>query len=268
MCNRCYERNRNRQKAYGRWQPMLVDAEPVRAHVQALQAAGLGGRRISELSGVSRTSLTALITGRPNRGTGPSRTVRADTAQKLLAIPLPDRPMAVVKSGARLDACGTIRRLQALVAIGWSQTMLCEELGWWDGNATRLFLGKQVWVTASTARKVAQLYDRKSMTAGPNQSARDRAKRKRWAPPLAWDDDLIDDPNAHPDLGQKQTVKFDERFLELRELGYSDLQIVNRLNIQPQSLLRQLVRYHIKPDPELVTEAGRIKHRKDSRYAS
>jgi len=28
-----------------------------------------------------------------------------------------------------------------------------------------------------------------------------RAAARGWAPPLAWDDDTIDDPNATPDLG-------------------------------------------------------------------
>ena len=166
------------------------------------------------------------------------------------------------------SAVGATRRLQALVALGWTQNELCRRTGISPSTVSHLIRGNVDRTSTANLARISAVYEQLSMTTGPSDYYRKQAARKRWAPPLAWDDDLIDDPNAHPDLGQKQTVKFDERFLELRELGYSDLQIVNRLNIQPQSLLRQLVRYHIKPDPELVTEATRIKHRKDSRYAS
>jgi len=261
MCHRCYENHRNRMKLYGRWESSRVPAEPVRLHVESLRAAGVGSRRIEELSGVSRSVLQALTNGRRKYGNTPSKTISKANADRLLAVQPEPAP------GCRVDITGTTRRLQALVAIGYTQSELASRIGITPANAHDLFHGGRS-VLLSTARKVQHLYEELSMTPGPSDAARKRAKKLRWAPPLAWDDDAIDNPDAHPDLGQKQTVKFDERFLELRELGYSDLQIVNRLNIQPQSLLRQLVRYHIKPDPELVTEAGRIKHRKDSRYAS
>jgi hypothetical protein len=106
------------------------------------------------------------------------------------------------------------------------------------------------------------------MTPGPSDYYRNKARGLGWAPPLAWDDDLIDNPQAKPDLGERRAVKFDERFLEFRDLGYTDMEILGKLKIQPESLLRQLERYSIPADPELATEASRLKHRRDRRYVS
>ena len=67
-----------------------------------------------------------------------------------------------------------------------------------------------------------------------------------WPPPLAWDDDTIDDPNELPDCGTRRRLSFDEQYLELRDLGYSDSDIAHRLGIKPKSLERQLFRYGLK----------------------
>jgi transcriptional regulator with XRE-family HTH domain len=242
LCRNHYETHRTRQKAYGRWETLYVDADPVRAHVQALRAAGVGSRKLNELSGVSRTSITALMTGRPFRGTGPSRQVYKATADKLLAVPVPSGYHGRAL-GANIGGCGTTRRLQALVAIGYTQHTLCRFLGISDTNASKLFTGRQTRVTTATAARVAELYDGLSMTPGPSQPARNRAKKLGWPPPLAWDD--IDDPDENPDLGAAEKVSFADRYLELRDLGYRDTQIADRFGIKPESLNRQLERHGV-----------------------
>jgi hypothetical protein len=261
MCNTHYEQRRTRDVAYGRWQSTLVDAEPVRAHVAALKAAGLGNRRINALSGVSRTSLTALTSGRRCKGTGPTVKVWAHTANKLLSVPIPT-DTTMVAGGVNIPSLGTVRRLQALVAIGHSQQSICDHLGWLPGNATRLFNGKQDYVTVSTAAKARVLFNELQLTPGTCERARRRAKKLGWPPPLAWEEDAIDDPAARPDIGQQETVGFVERYTEMRELGYNDLQIVSRWSMKPESLERQLHRYGITPSPALTNLAGTTKHRK------
>ena len=52
-----------------------------------------------------------------------------------------------------------------------------------------------------------------------------------------------------------------ELFHELRDLGYNDLIIANKLNMKPESLLRQLWRHHIKPTEILTKEANQRKAR-------
>src|SRR5689334_9409464 len=61
--HRAREAHRTRMIAYGRWRG-LVDAEPVRAHVRALMAAGLSRDRISDLAGISEGGMSRLLYGR------------------------------------------------------------------------------------------------------------------------------------------------------------------------------------------------------------
>ena len=255
LCHRCYENHRNRQKLYGRWQSSRVPAGPVRAHVEALRAAGVGSRRIEELSGVSRSVIQALLNGRKIYGNQPSKTISAANAQRLLAVQV--QPAL----GCRVPVLGTARRLQALVAIGYTQSDLAARLGVTPANSTELFRAGRS-VLASTAARAAALFDELAMTPGPSRTARNRARKLGWAPPPAWDDDTIDNPAAQPDLGERRPLKFDEKYSELKDLGYSDLEILSKLKVQPESLLRQLDRYGIRASPELVTLAGTRKWKK------
>jgi transcriptional regulator with XRE-family HTH domain len=249
LCHRCYENHRNRQKLYGRWESSRVPAEPIRQHVQALRAAGVGSRRVEELSGVSRSVIQALMNGRSIYGKQPSKTILAENAQRLLAVE------ANPAAGCPVDITGTTRRLQALVAIGYTQADIAARVGITPANATEMFHGNRS-VLLSTAIKVRGIYEELSMRPGPSGAARQRAKKLGWAPPLAWEDDTIDNPQAKPDLGEKRTIRWDERYLELRDLGLTDVEILHRWGIQPQSLLRQLERYGI-PQSSALTQLMR-----------
>ena len=96
-----------------------------------------------------------------------------------------------------VDATGTRRRLRALSAIGWSLAALAAEMEYANPRSMQFMLHRDK-VNRETAAKIAALFDRLSMTPGPSKSARDRALSKGWAPPLAWDEGTIDDPNAVP----------------------------------------------------------------------
>lgn len=163
---------------------------------------------------------------------------------------------------APMDSTGAARRLQALAAAGWRVADIARHSGLSAPTVNYLMHRKRERVYPKTYSAVVAVYDKLSMRQGYSTRARRRAERLGWAPPLAWDDDTIDDPTAEPDLGAKRAVLFPERYAEWRELGYSDLEILGRMQIHPESLLRQLDRYGIKPDPELVREATSRKHRK------
>jgi hypothetical protein len=192
--NRAAEIKRSRAILYGRWQP-YVDAGPVREHLRALAAAGIGHRRVVELAGVSSGSLSKILYGGPG-DRPPSRRVRPQTAEAILAVrPGPEQ----LAPSALVDITGTRRRAQALVATGWSQARLARELGLTAANFCAMLRRDQV--TAGTARAVSDLYDRlwnqpppehDQRTRGAASRARRHAEREGWAPPLAWDDDQID----------------------------------------------------------------------------
>jgi hypothetical protein len=190
-----YEDNRQKQIRLGTWVP-FVDAGPVREHLATLSAAGMGTRRIAELAGVDRKRILALTNG--TRGRAPSSKVRPATAAAILAV----RPCnAAIAPKTVVDGTGTARRIQALCCIGWSLTAQAKRIGWTVQNYSTLTAGRPV--TASTARLITGLYDDLSMTPTPaGQASRTLrlAGLKRWFPPLAWDDDAIDDPNACPVL--------------------------------------------------------------------
>lgn len=260
MCNSCYMSYRNRQIAYGRWKTIQVDADPVRQHIIALNDQGTGSRRISEISGVSRTAIQAILRGQPSRNQGPRKTVWRHTALKILSIPL---DVDNRSRGQKVVAIGSVRRLRALQAIGWTQTEIARRMGWTVQNLNRYFISEPESILLGTAQDIAAIFNQLQLIPGPSVRARNHAKSQRWAPPLAWDEDAIDDPAAVPEVSRHTPrLSFPERYAEMRELGYSDLQIVHRWEIQPESLLRQLERYGLDPSPPLVTMASSLKHKK------
>lgn len=98
-----------------------------------------------------------------------------------------------------IDATGTRRRLHALMRLGWPADLLAARFGV-SGPAVRAW-ARNERVRRSTAAKVADLYDRLCWTVGPSTKTRARAVAAGWPPPLAWDDDTIDDPAARPSTG-------------------------------------------------------------------
>lgn len=96
-----------------------------------------------------------------------------------------------------IDATGTVRRIQALMALGWPSRELAVRCGWTHGEAI-LEISRRETVQRKTVATIARLYDELSMIPGPSAETKKRAIRKGWAPPLAWDEGEIDDPKARP----------------------------------------------------------------------
>lgn len=267
--NTAAERARNRAKLYGRYGG-LVDAEPVRAHVRELQAAGIGLQQIFRVSRVGGGVLTKLMYGTPRPdGTvrPPSRRVTPRVAERILAVTVADlAPSAIV------DGTGTTRRLQALVTVGWSQSALARALGMSPVNFTRTIRSPRV--LASTAAAVRVLYDRLWDTPPAHDTHRERiayararshAAKQGWLPPLAWDDDTIDDPAADPWHPETAYVPAAERPLDeiaiqeamrgrrvhltpaekaeavarMTARGISAAKIAERLGVTPRSVIRR-----------------------------
>jgi len=227
-----YDDARNRRITAGTWQP-FTDAQPVREHLAALAATGMGQRRIAQLAGISHGALTGLLRGR--RGNPPSARVRRETADAVLAVtPGP----AGLAPNAVIDGTGTARRVQALCCIGWTLTEQARHVGWLVSNYAGLTAGHPV--TARNARLVAGLYDQLSMTPAPAGHPSARARRfaagKGWAPPLAWDDDTIDDPKARPVgyTGQPKrepVAEFAAAYRQVAAPGLTNRQMAEQLGI-------------------------------------
>lgn len=123
-----------------------------------------------------------------------------------------------------IDVTGTKRRLQALQAMGWTSRNIAERYGdlridrWGAGRGTTTVSAITVymtrtWIQPETAARLAGVYDELSMKQPPdlpgNRQVRKRSLEKGWAPPLAWDDEAIDDPDAMPSgLTRERTWKW------------------------------------------------------------
>jgi len=141
----------------------------------------------------------------------------------------------------RVPAIGTTRRIRALLAIGWTTDLIAERLGL--GNYTvRDWLYRDA-VYKSTAEKIAAVYDEWSMIVGPSDLGRRRAARKGWPPPLAWDDDTIDDPDAKPATGRNtRCPSVADNILFLASWGVTRERIAERLGVTVSAVERALER--------------------------
>lgn len=240
-CVSCYQTWKHRQQAYGRWDELstYVDARPAHEHVLALRKAGLGLRRLVELTGLPRRTVFEVSRREPGKITRP-------TANAILAVPIPVKPHdQSVADGAYVDPTGTVRRLRALVSIGYSGGDLSRMAGHNPQYFTAIIAGERTFVTAQVARKVDALFDRLQNTPGSNARARNAAAQKSWPPPFAWDEDTIDDPTAKPNYGKERRYDFLDRYRDIRHhAGITDRdRIAKMLGISRDSLDRQIERY-------------------------
>jgi hypothetical protein len=242
---------RKKLMAYGRWEP-FVDAGPVREHLRALAGAGISYKRAAALAGLRFSTVSGILYGKPGRP--PAARVRPATRDAILAVQatfdnLPDL--------GRVDGTGTMRRLQALMALGWPKTVLARRLG--TDQLFGVHLAARP-VTVAKARAVRALYDELWNTAPPARTARERtaalrarrfAERRGWLGPVAWDDDVIDDPAAGPVAewlrppGRRNRpggdLAFDAR--ELLGYGLGRAAAAGRLGVSVDALDKVLSRY-------------------------
>lgn len=224
-CNDCraiaasYERDRARRKVYETTTPgaipTLVDAEPVRAHIAHLTAQGMGWKRIAKHAGVTISVVSTLLYGKyPDRPghpehRPPNRKLNQPIAAALLAVNLDLAP------GAPIDGTGTRRRLQALIRLGWSQSTLAARLGIVGTNLGKTIHGVHPKVYLATAQAVRDLYEELWDTPPTPANRYERgavvrairyAEAHDWPPPLAWDDEALDDPTARPWTDEAPTI--------------------------------------------------------------
>lgn len=154
----------------------------------------------------------------------------------------------------RVDATGTQRRIQALAANGWPLTWLSARLGLApDVMGARL---GRTYVTPETADQVRRLYDDLWDVAPPAATrdekgavsrARTYAQRHGWVPPMAWDDDMIDDPNAKPQGIRNPTIQTpEEDVVWLLDLGETPDAIAQRLGIRRESVTASARRWQYR----------------------
>jgi hypothetical protein len=252
-----YNAARDRAMAYGTWQP-FVNADPVRQHLKNLQACGLGLRRIADAARTDRKRLQAILTGRPERGTGPQQQVRPELAEAILSV---QPTIELLGPATPVASIGTHRRLQALIFAGWPQHHLAVALDMTDGNFGALLDRPQV--LARTALAVRGLYD-KLWRQDPRENgvgkqaysrSRNHAAARGWAPVGAWDDDTIDDPAAEPDFGGKQSraeALAEDALWLIERHGYTRQTAAERLGVTRHAVDQAISR--AQPDKKITAQ--------------
>lgn len=156
----------------------------------------------------------------------------------------------------RVDPTGTRRRLQALCALGWTFRTLDNELGH-QNLCVKWVHEERQYIYASTAAKIAALYDRLSMSFPAERTreerinatrARNLARRYGWPPPLAWD--RIDDPDEKPRGWEYSGVDRQSRrdiLLDLDEQHAGITAACRALRIKREAIEKWAERYGERP---------------------
>src|SRR5690606_20511244 len=144
QANRDYERERA-----GRVEPAYINAQPAREWVQHLMACGLGPRRIAEVAGISHGAISKLLYG-DYKKRGPSKRIRRETAERLLAVKPGD-----AADGAKVDAAPSWRLVDEMVAAGVSKVAIARQIG---QTGPGLQLGRRL-ISARNARAIQRVYD-------------------------------------------------------------------------------------------------------------
>lgn len=214
-----------------------VPVAEVAEHIQHLMDAGVSQYSIARTAGVSWYTLNRIRHGERDK-------VLAVTAKKILEV----RPQRItdIPECALVDPTGLMRRLRALTAIGYTANHLSRELGMSATQVLRYLQGVES-VRFESDKAVKELFDRLQMSPLPRGRSTSRAMndaaRNGWVPPLAWDENSIDDPAAEPFGVRVELVKLPraervEDYHEMRSWGLSDARIAERLGVGEKYLLK------------------------------
>lgn len=171
-----------------RGRPRYLPAGPVRRKLQRFLDSDVPVRALARSSGLSAPALHAILNG--DRTMVQRRT--ADRVSRLTLTSVYEQ-----QQSGYVPKIGAVRRVHALMAMGWTKDHITE------AGATslpRVLSGSGRLITLEKWREIKNVYDELSMVPGPSPAAKARAYAHGYAPPLAWDDDTIDDPRAQAQI--------------------------------------------------------------------
>lgn len=158
------------------------DSTAARQRISELRKT-MGCTDIAAAVNTSAAHIREIASGRQTR-------IRRTTHNKIMSV----RPSRT--GGLYIDATGTVRRLRALQAIGHTIDTIAAATKTHKSRIQPLIQG-QPRLRQKVADRVKQAYEALAKQPGTAARPRNRAAAEGWAPPGAWDEDTIDDPNAH-----------------------------------------------------------------------
>jgi DNA-binding CsgD family transcriptional regulator len=216
-----------------------TDATQTRHHIERLTATGWTQAQIARTAGIAHRTIGGIINGQP--------AVFVTTARAVLNIPIGPPPA----DQRDVDATGTVRRVRALIAIGWPLARLAPRFGLYVTALGRIANGQLQHVRVTTADTIAAAYRHLAGMPGPSRRARNEAMRRGWHGPAAWDERTIDDPAARPETAGSEPVLNRDQLAALRReeiahlagFGVGAVEIASRLGVGVSTVtgvLRQL----------------------------
>lgn len=182
-----------------------VDATATRNHIAALRGAGWSNRAIGAATNglISDQGIGAIARGRVTR-------VRDCTEWAVLEIDPATLPTKTLKGTEPfVSKVGATRRIQALLAIGWTHDHMSAVVGFQTGRFLAFTTANLCLL--STHRKVAAMYRQLSTRPGPSEITRQRAARLGYVGPAAWDDI---DRDQGPELDLEQDRRPGQDFVD------------------------------------------------------
>lgn len=207
-----------------RGQRRRCDATQSRHHIERLLAAGWTQAQIARAAGLVHHLVSDVRRGK--------QTISNHTAYAILSVPIGSPPTDT----RDVDATGTMRRLRALVAIGWPIEQLAPQLGIFPTALGNIARGELRNVRATTADAVALLYQQLVRQPGPSNRSRILARKKGWHGPLAWDD--IDDPAAQPEV--EQPTELDLKRNDLAVVRRAEIEHLDAFNLSTREIAERL----------------------------
>lgn len=159
--------------------PRTIDPTPARLHVAHLLGQGWTCRGIAGAAGLAPQTVTRLARGE-------ARKIGRTTAAKILAIDTGTLPAqaSVQTTEPFVPRIGTVRRLQALMYMGYSHPDLKAR----GLDSSNILNQTGTWVTRSTHDRVAAVYRELAHKEGPHPRSRYEAMKRGYVGPTAWDD--------------------------------------------------------------------------------
>lgn len=197
-------RSRNIAKITGTFEnrgTRLVPIEPSRNRLREVMRQHRASlESIAEVIGVRESTLGLILyrTGRMYVRKSTHDRVMSDFVPKLYA------PGGPLNKGSKINAAGTVRRVQALVWMGYPLQYLAHQAGLSPSTVRRLANGNEWSRTTEEVRdKVVNFYDKALLSPPPEhrytKQAKQMARERGYFPPGAWA--RIDDPFYKPSTG-------------------------------------------------------------------
>ncbi|MEV6332638.1 hypothetical protein [Streptomyces sp. NPDC051909] len=171
-----------------------VDAQPVVDHVRELQLR-YDRASIAFIAHTAHVNPSTLASALIDHDRTAQRGINTDVARRVLAVR--DLPPPAFPRHGHVTDIGLLRRLRALCTAGWTLAAIAQASAVTSKTLTEF--ARTRTSTPAVRSAVLAAWALLSHRPGPSAQARRYAAARSWDPPLAWDEDSIDQPDAAPD---------------------------------------------------------------------